>query len=83
MLAELAEGAGNPALTEAMRRERALYRVACRAAIKGGKMSDMAQIEWLVREIMALPDITVCPHGRPVAIRMTKNGLDKQFDRIM
>ncbi|MBQ8175067.1 MAG: DNA mismatch repair endonuclease MutL [Clostridia bacterium] len=83
MLAELSEGAGNPALTEAMRRERALYRVACRAAIKGGKMSDMAQIEWLVREVMRLPDITVCPHGRPVAIRMTKTGLDKQFDRIM
>ncbi len=83
MLSELAEGAGNPALTEAARRERALYRVACRAAIKGGKMSDAAQIEWLVREIMALPDITVCPHGRPVAIRMTKTGLDRQFDRIM
>ena len=83
MLAELSEGAGNPALTEAMRRERALYRVACRAAIKGGKMSDPAQIEWLVREMMRLPDITVCPHGRPVAIRMTKTGLDKQFDRIM
>lgn len=83
MLAELAEGAGNPALTEAARRERALYRVACRAAIKGGKMSDEAQIAWLVREIMALPDITVCPHGRPVAIRMTKTGLDRQFDRIM
>ena len=83
MLAELCEGAGNPALTEAMRRERALYRVACRAAIKGGKNSDGTQIEWLVREIMRLPDITVCPHGRPVAIRMTKTGLDKQFDRIM
>ena len=83
MLDELTEGAGNPAVTEAARLERALYRVACRAAIKGGKMSDAAQIEWLVREIMALPDITVCPHGRPVAIRMTKTGLDRQFDRIM
>ena len=83
MCAELHEGAGNPAVTEDMRRERSLYRVACRAAIKGGKLYGDAQIAWLVDRVMALPDITVCPHGRPVAIRMTKNQLDRQFDRIM
>ena len=83
MCAELHEGAGNPAVTEDARRERSLYRVACRAAIKGGKLYGDAQISWLVDRVMALPDITVCPHGRPVAIRMTKNQLDRQFDRIM
>lgn len=83
MTAELSEGAGNPAVTEAMRRERSLYRVACRAAIKGGRLYGDAQIAWLVERVLALPDITVCPHGRPVAIRMTKTQLDRQFDRIM
>ncbi len=83
MTAELYEGAGNPAITEALRRERTLYRVACRAAMKGGQLYGDAQIEWLVARVMALPDITVCPHGRPVAIRMTKNQLDRQFDRIV
>ncbi len=83
MCAELYEGAGNPAVTEEARRERSLYRVACRAAIKGGKLYGDAQIAWLVDRVMALSDITVCPHGRPVAIRMTKNQLDRQFDRIM
>ena len=53
------------------------------AAIKGGKLYGEAQTAWVVDRVMALPDITVCPHGRPVAIRMTKNQLDRQFDRIM
>ncbi len=83
MLADLCEGAGDPKITEKLRREKTLYRVACRAAIKGGKLYGEAQTAWLIDRVMALPDITVCPHGRPVAIRMTKNQLDRQFDRIM
>ncbi|MBQ8858518.1 MAG: DNA mismatch repair endonuclease MutL [Clostridia bacterium] len=83
MLADLCEGAGDPKTTEKLRREKTLYRVACRAAIKGGRLYGEAQTAWLVDRVMALPDITVCPHGRPVAIRMTKNQLDRQFDRIM
>jgi hypothetical protein len=33
--------------------------------------------------VMALPDITVCPHGRPNAVRLTKHYLNRQFNRIM
>jgi DNA mismatch repair protein MutL len=83
MAAELAEGAGNPAITEEKRRERTLYQVACKAAIKGGRQYGEAQIAWLVERVMALPDITVCPHGRPIAVRLTKHYLDRQFNRIM
>ena len=82
MTDELSEGRGNPALTDAIRRERALYQLACKAAIKGGRYYDDAIIKWLVGKVMALPDITVCPHGRPIAYKLTKNELDKQFDRI-
>ena len=83
MADELAEGRGNPTVTEAKRREKALYQIACKAAIKGGRIYGDEQIAWLVARLLALPDITVCPHGRPVAIRLTKNSLDRQFDRIM
>lgn len=82
MTDELSEGRGNPALTDAIRRERALYQIACKAAIKGGRYYDDAIIKWLVGKVMALPDITVCPHGRPIAYKLTKNELDRQFDRI-
>ena len=83
MTAELADGSGNPTETEAARRERSLYQVACKAAIKGGRLYGEEQIAWLVSRVMALPDITVCPHGRPIAVRLTKNQLDHRFDRIL
>ena len=82
MLDDILKGQGNPALTEKIRREKALYQVACKAAIKGGRVYDKSIIEWLVSRVLALPDITVCPHGRPIAYRLTKTELDKQFDRI-
>ena len=82
MLDEINEGRGNPEITEKIRREKALYQIACKAAIKGGRKYDRAIVEWLVTRVLALPDIIVCPHGRPIAYRLTKTELDRQFDRI-
>ena len=82
MVGELLNGVGTPEGTEALMRERALYQIACKAAIKGGRKYGEEVISWLVDKLMALPDITVCPHGRPVAYKLTKRELDRQFDRI-
>ncbi len=82
MLDEIVDGRGNPEITDNIRREKALYQIACKAAIKGGRKYDRSLIEWLVSKLMELPDITVCPHGRPVAYKLTKSELDRQFERI-
>ncbi len=82
MTDELVLGRGNPEITEKIRREKALYQIACKAAIKGGRVYDKAIIEWLVGKLLLLPDIVVCPHGRPVAYKIKKSELDRQFDRI-
>ncbi len=82
MLDELVEGKGNPAVTEAVRLEKTLYQIACKSAIKGGRVYDRAVLDWLIERVLALPDITVCPHGRPIAYKLTKNELDRQFERI-
>ena len=82
MADELIEGRGKPEITESIRREKTLYQIACKAAIKGGRVYDKSVVEWLVAKILRLPDITVCPHGRPIAYKLTKNELDRQFDRI-
>ena len=82
MADELIEGRGNPEITEKIRREKSLYQIACKAAIKGGRVYDRSVIEWLVTKILQLPDITVCPHGRPIAYKLKKSELDRQFDRI-
>lgn len=82
MLGDLVDGIGTPENTEDLRLERALYSVACKAAIKGGRVYDKSIIDWLIKKVLALPDITVCPHGRPIAYKLKKSELDRQFERI-
>ena len=82
MADEIFEGKGSPLITEQIRREKALYQVACKAAIKGGRVYTGAVIDWLITKVLLLPDITVCPHGRPIAYKLKKSELDRQFDRI-
>ncbi len=78
----LLSGTGNVSLTRDLIFEKALYQASCKAAIKAGRQYAEGHIEWLCRKMMEMPDITFCPHGRPVAIEMTKNMLDKQFERL-
>lgn len=82
MLDEIIDGKGKPSITEAIRREKALYQVACKAAIKGGRVYTKEILHWLIKKLLMIPDITVCPHGRPVAFKLTKNELDRQFERL-
>ena len=82
MADDIIDGKGDPTVTDSLRRERALYQIACKAAIKGGRSYDSSIIEWLVGRVLALPDVTVCPHGRPIAFRLTKSELDRRFERI-
>ncbi|MBE6635528.1 MAG: DNA mismatch repair endonuclease MutL [Ruminococcaceae bacterium] len=82
MLGDIISGSGTPENLEQLRREKILHTVACKAAIKGGRVYDRAVIEWLIKKVLELPDITVCPHGRPIAYKLKKSELDRQFDRI-
>ena len=82
MVDDIMDGKGNPEITEKIRREQALYQIACKAAIKGGRVYDRSVSEWIVEKVMSLPDVIVCPHGRPIAYRLTKTELDRQFERI-
>jgi len=82
MLGAIINGSGTPENTEDLRREKALHIVACKAAIKGGRVYDRAVVDWLIKKVLSLPDITVCPHGRPIAYKLKKSELDRQFDRI-
>lgn len=57
-----------------------LHMVACKAAIKAGKSSQPAEMHALVDRVFS-GEITHCPHGRPVAVELTKASLDKSFKR--
>ena len=72
---------GSATLTRDILFEKALYQSACKAAIKAGRVYAAGHIEWLVAKLMEIPSITACPHGRPVAMEMSKQNLDHQFER--
>lgn len=59
-----------------------LHSVACKAAIKGGKYNTDYELKALSERILSSKDIMYCPHGRPVAFKITKKELEKQFGRI-
>jgi DNA mismatch repair protein MutL len=58
-----------------------IYRaIACKAAIKAGKSSDIREMEALAARVLS-GEIAQCPHGRPVAFELTKAALDRSFKR--
>ena len=77
----LAEGTGDVEITKQDFYEKALYQASCKAAMKGGRYDAENDIRYVVEKILSIPDITVCPHGRPVVINLTKHSLDRQFGR--
>lgn len=54
---------------------------ACKRAIKAGQNLPEAEIERLLREIREQGIIPNCPHGRPIAIALSKADLEKGFKR--
>jgi DNA mismatch repair protein MutL len=82
ILGDLSCGMGTVSGDDEIRLEKALHSIACKAAIKGGRNYDRAVIDWLINKVLDLPDITVCPHGRPIAYKLKKSEIDRQFDRI-
>ena len=62
------------------KRENLLHTMACKAAIKGGWKSDPAELRVLVEQVQS-GAVRYCPHGRPVAVKLTKYELEKMFKR--
>ena len=81
MAYRLKGGMGSAELTRDIIFEKALYQASCKASIKGGREYPPEYIEWLIDKLMEIPDITVCPHGRPVAMELSKKNIDRQFLR--
>lgn len=55
---------------------------ACKAAIKAGDKLNEDDIKYILKAINA--DLGLkCPHGRPIAVRITRTEIDKWFKRIV
>lgn len=57
--------------------------MACRAAVKQGDKLDNMEIRKLINDWINLKFPYTCPHGRPAVFKMTRDELDKKFQRKM
>ena len=64
-------------------RDKAVYTIACRSAIKANQTLSPTELEKLYKDAMALEGISTCPHGRPICIKLTKYQIEKMFGRIV
>ena len=65
---------------EALRRIAAT--TACHAAVKANDRLTFEKMTYILSELRRTDYSTVCPHGRPVVLRLTRREIEKKFDRI-
>ena len=61
-------------------RDHLMATMACKAAIKGGQRNGPAELERVAAAVLA-GEVQYCPHGRPVAVELTRGQLEKLFKR--
>jgi len=59
-----------------------LHSVACRSAIKAGSHSHKIEQQAIIDMLDKDPTLRTCPHGRPIAVSLSKREIEKMFGRI-
>ncbi len=73
----LSPGAG---VNDALRRVAAT--MACHAAVKANDPLTREKMQYLLDELRRTAHSSVCPHGRPVVLRLTRREIERSFERI-
>ena len=73
----LSPGAG---VNDALRRVAAT--MACHAAVKANDPLSREKMQYLLDELRRTAHSSVCPHGRPVVLRLTRREIERSFERI-
>ena len=54
---------------------------ACKAAVKGGQELSNNEVDSLLNQIVDNKTTLLCPHGRPVCVKIEKSQIEKMFKR--
>jgi len=63
------------------RREKLLATMACKSAIKAGEPLTREKMGFLVDELFKTAQPALCPHGRPIVVRVERSTIDKGLGR--
>lgn len=81
LITEIAETLNITGEVTAERLDDIFHTVACKAAIKGNKYTTDYELKSLAQKVLENDSVMYCPHGRPVAFKLTKKELEKHFGR--
>jgi len=62
-------------------KDRLLATMACKSAIKAGQTLPREKMEFLVRELFRTSNPGICPHGRPIVVRIARSQIDRGMRR--
>ncbi|HEK86284.1 MAG TPA: DNA mismatch repair endonuclease MutL [Candidatus Aminicenantes bacterium] len=63
------------------KKKRMLATMACKAAIKAGQVLSKTEMEYLVSELFQTEHPGICPHGRPVVIKIERSKIERTLGR--
>ncbi|MED5496950.1 MAG: DNA mismatch repair protein MutL, partial [Candidatus Thermoplasmatota archaeon] len=72
---------GAPLETIERRKDHLAFLNACRGAVKANDTLTIAQMRRLLEDMRNVPNPWACVHGRPTALRLSLDSLDKHFGR--
>jgi DNA mismatch repair protein MutL len=56
--------------------------MACHAAVKANDPLTREKMQYLLDELRRTAHSSVCPHGRPVVLRLTRREIERNFERV-
>jgi len=63
------------------KREKVLATLACKSAVKANEPLPKEKMEFLVEELFRTANSAVCPHGRPIIVKIEKSQIEKGLKR--
>lgn len=75
----LLEGVGGEKIEK--KKHQLLATLACKTAIKAGEPLSPEKMAYLVEELFKTENSALCPHGRPIVLRLSKKEIEKGLKR--
>jgi DNA mismatch repair protein MutL len=63
------------------KKKRTLSMLACKTAVKAGQPLSFQKMSYLVEELFKTSNYSVCPHGRPVIVKLDREAIEKGLKR--
>jgi len=62
-------------------KKRILATLACKTAVKAGQPLSVEKMNYLVEELFKTSNSSLCPHGRPVIVKIDKKEIERGLKR--